>query len=216
MSLKGLLGRDRITISLLVCLFQWTSVFCIGHQQMSKWRKAVTEWGGALFQKLTGGGYGVSRSALKHFNCRTKFLPNWSKCDIYTTQCSGDTLATSSEWQQCSTLLADLAFLSSTSRCLVKTQHSLLWRLRQRLMNSLGVNCDERGGHRGCCSYVFMYPIMDAVWTILYWIENSLVTVHYIIYCYCHCWITFFILRTAASTDFVIFGVICLSIVCIF
>ena len=86
MSLKGLLGRDRITISLLVCLFQWTSVFCIGHQQMSKWRKVVTEWGGALFRKLTGGGYGVSRSALKHFNCRTKFLPNWSKCNIYTTQ----------------------------------------------------------------------------------------------------------------------------------
>ena len=56
---------------------------------------------------------------------------------------------------------------------------SLLWRLRQRLMNGLGVNYDERGGHRGCCSYVFMYPIMDAVWTISYWIENSLVTVHY-------------------------------------
>ena len=73
---------------------------------------------------------------------------------------------------------------------------SLLWRLRQRLMNGLGVNYDERGGHRGCCSYVFMYPIMDAVWTISYWIENSLVTIHYmyihILLLSLHCWITFY------------------------
>ena len=130
----------------------------------------------------------VASSKVRSFSWRlSPKTDEWPLCKLFAHWPSLDPKCTryiqkKKDFEKKSSQLSQQALIFCPRQVVASSKlSSLLWRLRQRLMNSLGVNCDERGGHRGCCSYVFMYPIMDAAWTILYWIENSLVTVHYIL-----------------------------------